>query len=315
MKKSKILLFGTGWMAYEFFKVLKSQNHDILVIGRGEKSARIFREKSGISPISGGAKSFLSKGDYKDWKAIVAVTGDQLGEVCISLIRHGIKSILLEKPGGLNKAEIELVRDESQKKSAQVFLGYNRRFYSSVTKARQIIHKDGGVLSFHFDFTEVSATIAALPFSKEIKEQWILHNSSHVMDLAFFLAGSPQTLTANTYASLPWHPGGAIFTGFGTTNQKTPFTYHANWLAPGRWGIELMMKNHRLIFRPLEKLQTQKHGSFNITDIDLNDKLDTEFKAGLFKEVASFLTDKKTLCTINEHCRNLVWYDKILKGR
>lgn len=314
MKKSKILLFGTGSMAYEYVKVLIAQGHNILVIGRGKKSAKTFQEKSGIAPITGGADKFLAQSNYQDWKAIVAVTGDQLGAVCLSLIKHGIKSILLEKPGGLDKKEIELVAAEAEKNSVEIFIGYNRRFYTSVKKAQELIKKDGGVLSFHFDFTEVAATIVALPFSKEIKKQWILHNSSHVFDLAFFLAGTPKSLTAHTYDSLPWHPVGAIFTGCGITQQDTPFTYHANWKAPGRWGLEVMTKNHRLIFRPLEKLHAQKHGSFNILNIELNDKIDTEFKAGVFKEVEAFLTDKKVLCTIDEHCQNLFWYNKIQKS-
>lgn len=314
MKKYNILLFGSGTMAYEYAKVLKAQNHNFLVIGRGKKSAAEFKEKTGISPVTGGADKFLARSNYQDWKAIVAVTGDQLGKVCIALVKHGIKSILLEKPGGLDKKEINLVRATAEKYSVEIFIGYNRRFYASVKKAKELIKGDGGVLSFHFEFNEVADTIAALPFPKEIKDQWILHNSSHVMDLAFFLAGRPKSLLANTYGALPWHPKGAIFTGLGITEKKVHFTYHANWLSPGRWGLEVMTKNHRLIFRPLEKLQTQKHGSFDIFNVELNDNLDTEFKPGVFREVIAFLTDKKILCTIDEHYQNLFWYDKIQKG-
>lgn len=315
MKKDNILLIGTGYMAWEFAKVLKAQGHNFLVIGRGQQSAAEFKKKMGISPITGGTERFLEKKGYENWKAIVAVTGDQLGKVTLALIKYGIKSILLEKPGGLDKKEIELVGQEAKKNSVEIFIGYNRRFYVSVTKAKELIERDGGVLSLHFEFNEVASTIAALPFSKEIKEEWILHNSSHVIDLAFFLAGKPESLSAKTYGSLPWHSRGAIFTGLGITQQKIPFTYNANWISPGRWGIEIMTKNHRLIFRPLEKLQAQKNGSFNIVNIDLNDKLDAQFKAGLFKEVTAFLTDKINLCTIDEHCQNLIWYDKILKGK
>ena len=41
-------------------------------------------------------------------------------------------------------------------------VGFNRRFYSSVLKAKDIIHEDGGVKSFFFEFTEWSHVIAGL---------------------------------------------------------------------------------------------------------------------------------------------------------
>lgn len=314
MKKSQVLLFGTGQMAYEYSKVLKDQGPDFIVVGRGEASAKNFQEKTDITPVPGGADKFLTQSDYSNYKAIIAVNGDQLGKVTAAAIKHGIKSILVEKPGGLDKNEITAVGEIATKYSAKVYIAYNRRFYASVEKAREIIAKDGGILSFHFEFNEVADMIASLNHPKEIKNQWLLHNSSHVIDLAFFLGGIPQSLTANTSGSLPWHPKGAIFTGIGLTKENIPFTYHTNWLAPGRWGLEIMTKNHRLIFRPMEKLQAQQKDSFNVINIQLNDELDTRFKPGLYKEVKSFLTDQDSLCTMDEQINHLDWYNKILEG-
>lgn len=310
MNMAKILLFGTGSMAYEYARVLKSQGFDFLVIGRGEKSAKIFQKKSGILPITGGADRFLAQSDYSNWKAIVAVTGDQLGRVCLVLIKHGVKSILLEKPGGLDDQEIKLVHDTASKHSANVYIAYNRRFYASTKKAKEIIDQDDGVLSFHFEFNEPIDKIFKSNYLKQIKDRWLLHNSSHVIDLAFFLGGMPDSLNAQTFKN-------RIFTGQGISKNHSFFTYHANWLAPGRWGLEIMTKNHRLVFRPLEKLQAQKHDSFNIFSIKLDDKLDTDFKPGLYKETEAFLSNtssNSSLCSIGEQINNLPWYRRILEG-
>lgn len=301
-------------MAYEYAKILKAHSYDFIVVGRSQNSAHFFKDKTGITPFIGGADKFLSEFDYNNWKAIVAVTGDQLGKVTISLIKHGVKSILVEKPGGLDEREIKLVRKLSKKYSAKVYVAYNRRFYASVKKAQEIIKEDGGILSFHFEFNELSDQIAQLKSPAKIKAQWLLHNSSHVIDLAFFLCGFPKSLTATVSGSLPWHPEGAIFTGCGISKSNIPFTYHANWQAPGRWNLEIMTKNHRLVFRPMEKLQVQKKGSFELININLDNELDTKFKPGLFKEVESFLGDKNSLCTIEEQSENINWYNKILKG-
>lgn len=312
MKNTKTALFGTGPMAYEYAKVLKKLNLDFIVVGRGKDSAKDFYKKTGIEPITGGASKFLSSTSLKINTAIVAVNGEELGEVTLALIDYGVKSILVEKPGGLDGREIKKISEESQKNSVKVYIAYNRRFYASVKKAREIIETDGGVLSFHFEFNELSSQIAGLKTSAEIKKRWLLHNSSHVIDLAFFLCGSPKTLNAYKSGLLDWHPDGAIFTGAGITQKNIPFTYHANWLSPGRWGLEIMTKNHRLIFRPMEKLSAQKRDSFEIVSVEIDDKEDREYKPGLFEEVKSFFGNNKNLCTVNEQIENIYWYNKIL---
>lgn len=310
MSKSKILLFGTGPMAYEYAKVLKYLNQDFIVVGRGQQSAKIFHQKTNIKPFTGGAEQFLSQSDYSLSKAIVAVTGDQLGSVALQLMKHGVKSLLIEKPGGLDDQEIKLVHSQANKHPTKVYIAYNRRFYSSAKKAEEIIKKDKGILSFHFEFNEPIDTIFKSNYLKQIKDRWLFHNSTHVIDLAFFLGGTPKFINAKTYNN-------RIFVGQGLSETGAPFTYHANWLAPGRWSLELMTKNHRLIFRPLEKLQVQKNGSFDIVNINLENNFDIDFKPGLLGEVDTFLKDNilvNSLCTIETQIKNLTWYEKILKG-
>lgn len=313
MDKKKILLVGTGDMGYEYAKVLKSLQVNFITVGRGENSAKKFKEKTGILPFTGGAAKLLKDSNYSNYCAIVAVGGGELTNVILLLIKNGIKSILVEKPGGLNEKEIQMIADKARESSVKVFIAYNRRFYSSVNKAKEIIRKDGGILSFHFEFNEPGEKIPHLVLSKKVREQWLLHNSTHVIDLAFFLGGSPKTLSVNTSGLLSWGNIKAIYTGSGLTKEDIPFTYHANWLAPGRWNLEFMTKDYRLIFKPMEKLHVQRHNSFEILEIELDNKLDTGFKPGLFKEVESFLTTYNSLCTIDKQVENLKWYSKISK--
>lgn len=314
MNNSKLVLIGTGYMGLEYAKVLKAQGIDFTAVGRGQRSAQAFQQQIGITPSTGGADQFLSISKDSFSKAIVAVSGDQLGKVVLALIKKGVKSILVEKPGGLDQKEIRQILIAAHKHSLKVFIAYNRRFYSSVIEAQKIIAKDSGALSFHFEFNEPGYKIPQLEDSKKIQQNWLLHNSTHVIDLAFFLCGSPKTLSTHTSGFLSCCRSSAIFTGFGVSTNEAPFTYHANWLAPGRWGLEIMTKNHRLIFRPMEKLKAQKHGSFEIIDINIDDKLDTEFKPGIYREVQSFLEDEHSLCEIEKQVENLKWYDRILKG-
>lgn len=311
----QLLLIGAGPMAVEYAKVLKKLNIDFLVIGRGVENAKKFTEAMGLKVISGGVEKFFKSITSCPKQAIVAVSEEQLGKVTLSLLEHGIKSILVEKPGGLDFDEIKKVRDLAFYKKAKVFVAYNRRFYASVKKAKEIIANDGGALSIFFDFTEPDFKIAPLVKAPYVKENWFLQNSTHVVDLAFFLAGIPKKLTAFTYSSLPWHSKGAIFSGAGVTNKNALFSYHANWKGPGRWGIEIITKEHKLFFRPLEKLQIQKLGTFEVEDAEIDDQIDKDFKPGLYREIQSFLGNKKDLCTISEQVENLKYYQQILEGK
>lgn len=310
-----ILLVGAGSMAIEYAKVLQALNIDFLVVGRGVEKAKKFGEAIGKKVFTGGVEKFLKSHPLLPTQAIVAVSEEQLGKVTLLLLEHEIKSILVEKPAGLDFDEIKKVQSLALSKKAGVFVAYNRRFYTSVKKALEIIKKDNGVLSIFFDFTEPDYKIAPLIKAPGVKENWFLQNSTHVVDMAFFLTGKPKRLTTFTNDTLPWHPKGAVFSGAGITDKEVLFSYHANWKGPGRWGVELVTKKHKLFFRPLEKLQIQNLGTFEITEVKLDDELDKDFKPGIYREVKSFLGNKKDLCTINEQVDNLKYFQQILEGK
>src|SRR3989344_389212 len=128
--KNNILLVGTGNMGIEYAKVLTSQRANFVAVGRSEKSTKKFKEDTGISSTWGGISKWLKINTPPD-KAIVAVTGDQLGVVTRELIYAGCKNILVEKPGGLTASDIRKTAKWAKAKKAKVYIGYNRRFYAS----------------------------------------------------------------------------------------------------------------------------------------------------------------------------------------
>lgn len=309
-----LLLIGSGPMAIEYAKVLRSLGQKYIVIGRRKKNAEIFEKTLQVKVITCGIDNFLSNKKRIIKTAIVAVSEEQLGIVSRKLIGYGVKLILVEKPAGLDFRDIKKVEDLAKRLQTRVYVGYNRRFYSSVVKAKEIIKKDGGILSIYFDFTEASFRVAPLIKAPGVKENWFLQNSTHVIDLIIFLAGLPKKISSYTSDSLSWHSEAAIFSGGGITTKGILFSYHANWKAPGRWVVEIMTKRNKLIFKPMEKLQVQEFGTFEIKDVPLEDRVDTKFKAGIYKEVQSFLGNKQDLCTIEEQVKNLEFYQQILEG-
>ena len=68
-----ILLVGSGGMAVDYAKVLRALGVNYLVIGRGESSAKSFRDATGKDVILGGLSRYLSKKLSVPTHAIVAV--------------------------------------------------------------------------------------------------------------------------------------------------------------------------------------------------------------------------------------------------
>jgi predicted dehydrogenase len=297
-------------MAIEYAKVLKAQQRDFTVVGRGAASAASFTEKTGVPVLAGGLDHLIDTGRIDGAQtAIVSVGVEALFETSMALLKSGVRQLLIEKPGVLYQEQIEPLRDAARKADARVYIAYNRRFLSSTRRAREIIEADGGLTSFTFDFTEWGHEIAPLAKAPGVKEMWLLANSSHVLDLAFFLGGRPAQLHTVRAGALDWHPTAAVFVGSGLTNSGTPFSYHADWDAPGRWGLEFCTRQHKLIFRPMEKLQVMSKGSVQIQEVAAHPedaRLDTEFKPGLYRQVESFFAaETGALCTLDELALNV----------
>lgn len=309
----KIWIVGAGNIAKEYAKVLNALNKEYVVIGRGHKSAEAFNEMFGVMPFVGGLDAFLKTNPEKPEAAIITTNIDQLSSNAIQLMKYGVCKIFVEKPGFCFEDEIFEVKKVAAETQSEVYIAYNRRFYSSVLAAEKIIEEDGGVKSFNFEFTEWSHTISENDFALPVLNNWVYGNSSHVIDLAFFMGGMPTTLNCVTAGEIAWHKP-AIFAGSGITDKGALFSYQANWAAPGRWSVEMLTSKHRIHLRPMEKLQVQNIGSVAINPVEIDDHLDTEFKPGFYLQTKAFLeADYTRLCSIEEQFHHVTGiYGKIL---
>ena len=308
---SNLWLIGAGQMAQDYVQVLKALQTPFKVIGRGKDSAVTFESAMGISVQTGGIEKALQK-EQPSETAIVAVGVDQLASVSSKLLQAGTKRILLEKPGGMNLKELQKLLLEAQSQHAKVWLAYNRRFYEATRKAQEIIQEDGGVTSCHFEFTEWSHRIRELEGKTDIKAVWFLANSTHVVDLAFHLCGWPSSWQSWSAGTLDWHPAAARFSGAGVTEQGVLFSYFADWEAPGRWGVELLTRNNRIILRPMEQLQLIPLGSLQVMPVNLDDRLDHVFKPGLYRQTEAFLNgDTVDFCTLQEQVEHTKLYSEM----
>lgn len=310
---AKIWLIGAGSIAIEYTKVLTSLQKEFVTIGRGHNSAVAYKEATGVKAVEGGLDAFINtQPEIADF-AIVAVNVEYLGTTTISLMKCGVKNIFCEKPGFNDPSELEAVYRVAKDTGAKVYYAYNRRFFTSVLKAEEIIKEDGGVTSMNFEFTEWGHVIEKTGHPDMVKKNWMTANSSHVIDLAFFVGGDPIQMSTYTSGELSWHKP-SCFVGAGVTNKGVLFNYQANWDAPGRWAVEFQTPMHRLYLKPLEQLQLQDKGSVKVYPVEIDDHLDKEFKPGFFLETEAFLEgDTRRLCSLEQqllHVKDI--YERIL---
>ena len=308
-----ILLVGTGPMARNYAPVLNSMNHTTIAIGRDASRAAEFQNDTKITTITGNIADAVNKHGIST--AIVVVPTLSLAAVTIELINAGVKKILVEKPGAANLMELKELNLVADQNGADVYIAYNRRFFASAIKAREIIAEDLGAQLITFNFTELSDKIESLNYPRRLTENIFFNNSVHVVDLALSFGELPEDVFVSSAGELPWHSKGATFAGHAKTTSGLLYSFCADWRGGGRWAVEVSTKNRRLILCPLEKLQVQDRGSFQLRDELISDGVDSDYKPGLYRMVESFVCinpKQSQLPSLASHIKNTeMFYEKI----
>ncbi|EAU41010.1 Predicted dehydrogenase [Fulvimarina pelagi HTCC2506] len=306
-------LIGAGPMAEAYVRVLEALDCEFRIVGRSEISAAQLEARTGREVERGGLEAAIIKYG-SPVGAIVSTSIETLSANAIALMESGCSRILVEKPAGLNGDEIRRLGSVWKGFNSKLYVAYNRRFYASVDHLCQLVAADGGVKLVNFDFSELSERVSVLEKSPLIKSNWFLANSTHVVDLAFYIAGTPVgRFNATTSGELDWHPTSSRFAGSGESTKGALFSYAANWGTPGRWGLEVHSVHRRFLLRPMEQLW-EIHSAFEPpVEIEIDDRYDRLFKPGVLQQVKAFLSTKEDgrLCSIADHLLALPHHERI----
>lgn len=280
-------------MAINYFAVLKEKNIHLTVIGRGNESALNFERETGIKPYSGGLNQYLEIHSFPKKSYVIIATGTEaLMPLLLLVLEAGAYKVLVEKPAAISIKELVENERKLSKYVTNVFVAYNRRFYSSVIETLKMIEEDGGLLTMHFEFTEWAHTIEPLTKAPGVKENWFFANSTHVIDLAFYLAGIPTKWQGYSKGGdLLWHSK-TNYTGAGITDKGVLFSYLSNWESAGRWGLELLTSKRRIYLKPIESLCIQLKGELEVKELVFDNSIDLKYKPGLYRQLESFLSNQ-----------------------
>ncbi len=276
-----ILIIGAGPISIDYAKVIDALNVKYVIFQRSSSNKKVPDNLNLIKRDS------IKDLDLNEFTHIInCVDLENQAKVNFFLLQNSNAKILSEKPGFIFEADYLKALNLSKEIKSNFFVAYNRRFFQSVIKLKELSELDGGITSMHFEFTEWQKSVEETNISMKLKEKWALLNSSHVIDLAFFICGNPKDINCETFAALDWHPRSAIMKGYGVTFLGIPFSFSSDWSSAGRWEINIFTKRRKFILSPLEKLKYIEKETVLIKDFEMSND---NFKHGFYKQIDSFL--------------------------
>jgi predicted dehydrogenase len=204
-----------------------------------KRVAKDFHFKNFYPTLSG----FIDSADSFD-AVLIASPASTLFVVLKSLAKLNIP-ILIEKPIFLDKGQLGDL--ESIPNQSKILVGYNRRYYKTIQRLKEIIQQNPSA-RVHFKIPELSGLEN---INNDMIRNIVLENTVHMLDLIQFCIG-PEALDVCNLQTLVKTPDTALFdiSGDGSKTCEIMFGYAENY------SIEVLVNGKRLVVKPLEAITT-----------------------------------------------------------
>jgi predicted dehydrogenase len=187
-------------------------------------------------------------------------------------------TVLLEKPAGYNCEEAEAIAADAQARKARVFVGLNRRHYSSTQRVLAALAPNPAPRFIRVQDQEDPEQALAGGQPALVVSNWMYANSIHLIDF-FRIFGRGRVASVDAVA--PWNPSRpstvVSHIRFDSGDQGL---YEGYWNAPAPWSVSVTLPTERWELRPIEQASVQMRGERRQTAFD-QDPRDVEYKPGL----------------------------------
>jgi len=226
----KLSIFGSSKIITHHIDAAKKNCFKIFSIcslNKKSKNIKVLSKKYKIKEIFYDLKSFIKNSKENNCSILISGRIKDNGKVLDQCFKNNLK-VLIEKPVF---TEIEKY-NKFLKFKKNIFIGYNRIYYSNILQLKKII------------LTEKPFNIF-IKCPEENKED-ILTNSCHIVSILYFLFGKLKIIqkikSKNFILCL--------------LKTKTNIPIHINFSfnSPDNFSIELNFKNVRIELKPIEKL-------------------------------------------------------------
>jgi predicted dehydrogenase len=185
---------------------------------------------------------------------------------------------LVEKPVGYDYDDAEAICRAAEKQNARVYVGLNRRHYSSTRNvlAEMAANDEKRFIHIYDQENPKAALVAGQP--EKVVENWMYANSIHMVDYFNFM-GRGQILSIENLIS--YDPSAPLFVLSKLMYDSGDIgIYECVWNAPGPWSVVVNTQSKRWEMRPVEQATCQLYGSRKQEPLPIHE-WDSQFKPGL----------------------------------
>lgn len=281
----RICLIGYGNIAKKHIEAFRAHGCEIVASSNRSTIGNEASKNEGGIPRT--YTNYINMIETEKPDAIVnCVSFEHIYSITKSLIPYGIP-LLIEKPAGLNVLETkELIHLEKQF-STKVQVALNRRHYSVIHKALELIGGINNLDMMSIEWSERPKDIKNRKgFSDLLIAQHIYANSIHGIDTLNFFTGGINDYHAYCSVSEGYFNWQMAFSGISDNGIIVNFT--SSWGSPVPWRIQMYGNGKRIEFAPLETCKVFDEQTQGYTNIE-PEAFDMQYKSGFYLQTKSFL--------------------------
>lgn len=279
--KIKVAILGAGVVASWYLDILRTYKNVSLVgiCGRTEHKAIKLKNKYHIKNICSNIEEL-----YDNTNAdivISTVSADNICKTSIELLNYPW-TIFIEKPPGLNLREYNKIKKVSKIKNKKIYVGMNRRFFSSTLNLINFLKKSKGKRIINI-FDQQDTFIEKIKKTpKKIIFNWMYVNSIHLIDYVSILARGKFKKIDLIYKNK-----NELFCMISFSSGDI-VNYIARWNKPGPWEVKISTNNFYYELSPLEilKIRSNRDRRFKIFE---NTLIEKKFKTGFKLQIDNLL--------------------------
>ncbi|HLD16422.1 MAG TPA: Gfo/Idh/MocA family oxidoreductase [Coxiellaceae bacterium] len=189
--------------------------------------------------------------------------------------------VLMEKPAGYDYVDAMDIAAAALRSNAQVYVGLNRRFYSSVRSIMEDLNSSAGSRYIHIQDQQNFSEAYQYGHPACVVEKFMYANSIHTIDLILAFA---RGQISRIEPIKPWKGEQTdvmlVHIEFDSGDHAL---YEGHWQGPGPWACSVNTPTKRWMLQPLEIASLQKKGERQRVDIPM-DECDKQFKPGFYHQ-------------------------------
>ena len=309
LHSDKIFIFGAGPVGLAHHDAFRSLGCEVQCINRsGGSKTTLFGLDIDITPLAAFDMHILEGAGV-----VISLPINQQLSLYSQILEMNPRFILLEKPGTFDLIGLRDIATRYQEATNSTYVGYNRRFFRSVTALKNILENEQ-VYSVTVDWSENIPRLLSLVSDNEVLENWHLANSCHLFDLAMFLADSKEYSLKYKYVAgksgFNSLPGRGLFHMISENMVSLEMKF--DFMQSGSWSVEVVSESGRYRLAPLEQLTKFDEGSFSYQTLKIQDGKNS-IKEGFAEQARAILYGSKHLCRFDSNLWNITKLNELMQ--